>query len=102
MIKINKLMKETDLKNVLFLDRESAKKTLTEKRMELITTIKNKEVKSIRDLARKVDRGNNVVLNDLTLLAENGIIEFKTEKNRKIPKLMHNHVFITPLLYLKE
>jgi len=90
-------MRESSMEDALFIDYDSAREVLTPKRRELIKKMEDKEIESMRNLARKVDRGKNVVFDDLVLLAEKGVIDFKKEKNRKIPVLSHSNIFIKPL-----
>ncbi|KXA95609.1 hypothetical protein AKJ36_00215 [candidate division MSBL1 archaeon SCGC-AAA259I07] len=66
--------------------------------MELIQTIRDEEIESIRDLARKLGRKENVVYDDLKLLFEEGVIDFEEESNRKIPVLRHENIWIRPLV----
>ena len=74
-----------------------ARKVLTEGRLEIIETIRDEDIESIRDLARMLDRGENVGYEDLKLLFEEGIIDFETEANRKIPVLRHKNIFVRPI-----
>lgn len=99
---IRKLLKDLGLDDTLIIGYKSAREVLTEKRIELIKKIEEEEIESIRDLSRKVDRGESVVFNDLVLLAENGIIDFKKEKNRKIPVLRHSNIFVKPIRLKNE
>lgn len=84
--------------DVLVLDRETAQKVLTEKRLELLEEIQNQEAGSVRGLARSVDRDPSQVSRDLDLLFENGLIDFKEQGDRKIPLLRHEHVFVKPII----
>lgn len=88
--------------DVLFIDLKDARKVLTEKRLEIIETIRDEDIESIRDLARTLDRGENVVYDDLKLLFEEGIINFEKEANRKIPVLRHENIFVRPITLKRE
>ncbi len=88
--------------DVLFLELETARKVLTEKRLEIIEHIRDENIESIRDLARTLDRGENVVHNDLKLLFEEGVIDFEQEANRKIPVLRHENIFVRPITLNRE
>ncbi|MFB6245719.1 MAG: hypothetical protein ABEJ03_05235 [Candidatus Nanohaloarchaea archaeon] len=75
-----------------------ARKTLTEKRIEIIETIREEEIESKRDLARKVDRDISVVSKDLKTLWKYGVIEYGEGKNRrKIPELSADKIIVEPL-----
>lgn len=93
----NKLAKagETDF---YVISLEDAEKLLTEKRMELIYVLKNQEVSSSRELSRVLDRDIKQVSEDLNLLHEISVIEFKQKGNRKIPQLRHKNIFIQPVV----
>lgn len=97
MLELSRSLSDAGYKDILFLDLEDAGKVLTQKRLELIEEIKKGDIESIRDLGRKLERKENVVYNDLELLFEEGIIDFKQEKNRKIPVLRHENIFVKPL-----
>lgn len=66
-------------------DPEKIRQILTNKRQELMKAIFTQEPESIRDLAKKVDRGLREVHEDLELLEENKIVYFEKEGNRKKP-----------------
>ena len=87
--------------DVLFIDLEDARKVLTEKRLEIIEAIRDQEISSIRDLARQLDRKENVVHSDLQLLFEEGVVDFEQEANRKIPVLRHENIFVRPITLKK-
>lgn len=84
--------------DVLVLQWDTAEEVLTNKRVELIKTIRAEEPSSIRDLARRVDRDPSAVMKDLKLLFQDGVIEFEQDGNRKIPRLAHEHIVTEPVL----
>lgn len=94
-----KQLSEADLSDVLTLRRDTAENVLTEKRVELLRTIERQDVSSIRDLARQVDRDVSIVSRDLDLLFEADVIEFERDGNAKRPKLAHENVFVTPVVF---
>lgn len=73
-----------------------ARKILTEKRMELINTIREEEINSQRDLSRKVDRNIKSVSTDLEILWKYGVINYIEEDNRKIPELSADKIIVEP------
>lgn len=96
-LELARFLAEKGYSNILFLKPEDARKVLTEKRVEIVRTLKKEEIKSIRDLARKLDRNVSVVHQDLRILFEEGVIDFKKEKNSKIPILDCDGIFTLPL-----
>lgn len=96
--KISKILSREGYDDVLFLRPEDARKVLTQKRLEIIRTVESEKVDSIRGLARKLDRKENVVYEDLELLFEEGIIDFEEKGNRKIPILRHKNVMVYPIV----
>ncbi len=80
--------------DVLVIDHETSKRVHTKKRKELLEVIRDEEIKSIRDLARKVDRDPSVVLDDIRTLFEYSIIDVEKDGNRKIPKLKHDKIVV--------
>lgn len=101
-LQLSKTLSKEGYEDVLFLSLKDARRVLTEKRLEIIQTIKGKEIESIRDLARKLDRKENVVYDDLKLLFEEGVIDFEEEANRKIPVLRHENIWIQPITMKKK
>lgn len=82
----------------LVLERETAERVLTEKRLELLDTLRAERVESISDLAARLDRDVSAVYRDLDLLFEHGLVEYETDGSRKAPRLKHEHVFVEPVL----
>jgi predicted transcriptional regulator len=83
--------------DVLITDRETAKKVLTEKRQQLISRIREGDIKFVRALADDLDRDVSGVSRDLNLLFEADIIEFDTDDQRKIPYLKHDTIVAEPI-----
>lgn len=82
--------------NFLLTDPEVIRK-LTEKRIELLKTVKEKEINSVKELADETDRSWANVSNDLDLLAKEGFIEFKREGKQKKPVLRAQKIFVKPI-----
>jgi predicted transcriptional regulator len=77
---------------------ETAQKTLSPRRMEIVELLQEEEVESVRGLARRLDRDKGQVSRDLGDLAEHGIIEYQTDGRAKIPRLAQEHLVIEPLV----
>ena len=80
------------------MSREAAREVITPKRHELLRTLRDEDVESVRDLARRVDRDAGQVSRDLTVLAEQGLVFFEEEGAAKRPRLRHDHVVVEPIL----
>ncbi|MFB6099899.1 MAG: hypothetical protein ABEK16_01370 [Candidatus Nanohalobium sp.] len=76
---------------------ELAREIMTEKRIEIIETIREEEIESKRDLARKLDRDIKSVSRDLDVLWKYGIVDYREEGNRKIPEITADKIIIEPL-----
>lgn len=91
-----RLKKATEGKNVPhvvnFEDPGKLRKIFTEKRMELIEKIKELSPESIRDLARKLNRGVREVHEDLTLLESYDIVDFLDEGRAKKPRVPYDQI----------
>lgn len=77
---------------------ESARKVLTEKRLELIEVLREEEPESISGLAELVDRDVAAVHRDLEVLTGQGIVEVQDEGNKRRPVLRYSHVFVKPVV----
>lgn len=82
----------------LVIDFETAKAVLTDRRMELLETIRDEEVESVTGLAERLGRDKAAVSRDLDLLCQNQLIEYERQGRRKIPRLLHETVVVMPLL----
>jgi predicted transcriptional regulator len=102
LLQLSKTLSKEGYEDVLFLSLVDARRVLTEKRLEIIQTIKDEEIESIRGLARKLDRKENIVYEDLRLLFEEGVIDFEDEGNRRIPVLRHENIWVRPITMKKK
>ena len=93
---------ETGLDDIHLLRRQTAERVLTEQRELLLKEIQNGDVKSVRDLARRVDRNVSVVSRDLDVLFEADIVEFERDGRAKKPRLAHDTVLVEPLVFKGE
>jgi len=83
--------------DVHIVDRETCAAILTEKRQELIDRIRKGDIRSVRGLAKDLDRDPSGISRDLDLLFEHDIVEFDTKGRRKIPRLKHDTVVAEPI-----
>ncbi|MFB6354986.1 MAG: transcriptional regulator [bacterium] len=71
------------------------RKLLTPKRLEMIEWLmKNDRPDSIRDLARRLDRGKGEVHDDLDVLEQYGIVYFKQDGQAKQPFIPYDEIDI--------
>ena len=84
--------------NFLLVDLETAKSVLTDKRMELLETVRDEPIESVTDLAEQLGRDKAAVSRDLDLLCQQDMIVYERDGSRKIPKLKHETVVVEPLL----
>lgn len=85
------------MENVQIISLESAQKVLTPKRMEIIRTLREEDVASVRELARRLDRDKGQVSRDLQVLAEHAVIHYETDGRSKAPRLTQEHIVIEPI-----
>lgn len=71
---------------------ERIREMLTEKRLELMKAIMEKEPESITELAEILDRGIKEVHNDLSLLEKNNIVFFEKQGRKKKPVIPYNDI----------
>lgn len=83
--------------DVHVVDRETATQLLSEKRQELLDTIREGNVESVRGLAKDLDRDAGAVSRDLDLFFEHDVVEYDREGQRKIPRLKHGVVIAEPI-----
>jgi len=77
---------------------DSAETVLTPKRREIIETLRETTPESVRGLARELDRDKSQVSNDLSTLAELGIIQYEKNGNAKAPRLTQDHIVVEPIV----
>jgi len=76
--------------------RVTNKLTLTDMELEILDFIKNEQPKSIRELARFLNKDIKSIHPKIKELEEEGLIELKKgTKNRKIPYLNYDEISIT-------
>ncbi|GAA0512323.1 ArsR family transcriptional regulator [Halorubrum ezzemoulense] len=86
------------MEGVQVISWESAEIALTPKRREIIETLREKEIGSVRGLARELDRDKSQVSQDLAKLAELGIVRYEKNGNAKSPRLTQEHIVVEPIV----
>ena len=77
---------------IYFNNLKEMRKVLTEKRLELLKTIKDKKPASVYQLARMVHRDIKNVLQDLSYLKELGLVEITETRDKKIPHVGYDKI----------
>lgn len=78
--------------------KNSAESILTDRRLELLETIRDSSIHSVTDLAETLDRDPAAVSRDLDLLFEHDLIEYEQDGSRKISVLKHESILVEPIL----
>jgi hypothetical protein len=94
-----KFLTKSDVEDVLVLKRDTFRDVTTPKRTEIIETIQEEEIDSIRGLSRKLDRKVSAVHKDLEVLYESNVINLKEENGSKVPEIKHQNILPEPLVY---
>lgn len=90
-------LNEAGFDGVQVVTRETAKFLLTPKRLELLDTIREEDVSSVRELAELVGRDKGQVSRDLADLAERGIITYEEDGRSKRPVLVQKNIVVEPI-----
>lgn len=85
------------MENVHVLSHESAETVLTPKRREIIGELRQHDVDSVRELARRLDRDKGDVSRDLATLATHGVIKYDEDGRAKRPYLDQDHIVVEPI-----
>ncbi|EMA07939.1 MULTISPECIES: HVO_A0114 family putative DNA-binding protein [Haloferax] len=75
-------------------DEAALARVLSEKNLELIRTTAREEPKSLRELARLVDRDIKNVSNAINDLAELGLVEFEQDGRSKRPVVWYSDIHV--------
>lgn len=80
------------------ISRDTATRILTDRRYELLQTIKHEQPESVRDLARTLDRDKGAVSRDLATLCEAGVVTYEENGRAKRPVLAQEHLVVEPIV----
>lgn len=92
--KLKRLVESDDDRSddVLLLDPDSYSKVSTEKRREIIESLRNKTYDSKKELSDDLGRDVKNVHDDLEILRRNSVVEFERNGRKISPRLKHRHV----------
>lgn len=77
---------------IYFNNLKEMRKVLTEKRLEILKTIKDKKPASVYELAKMLGRDIKNVLQDLSYLKELGLVEITETRDKKIPRVGYDKI----------
>lgn len=92
-----RLLARGGMTGVQVIGQDTADEVLTERRREIIETLRTVDVGSVRGLARELGRDKGAVSRDLELLASHGVVDFESEGRAKRPYLQHDHLVVEPV-----
>lgn len=84
------------------LNHETTDEVLTPKRRELLERLAEKEYRSVRALARAVDRDKGAVSKDLHTLAKHDLVAYEEHGASKAPQLRHQTIVVEPVVFERE
>ncbi|HUL00254.1 MAG TPA: hypothetical protein VLX29_05290 [Nitrospirota bacterium] len=77
---------------VYFSNLKEMRRVLTERRLELLRTLKDKKPQSVYALAKMLHRDLKNVLQDVTYLQEMGIVDVTETGDKKIPQVRFDRI----------
>lgn len=86
------------MEGVNVISRKTADLVLTDRRYELLQTIKHDQPESVRALARMVDRDKGAVSRDLATLCSAGVVTYEENGRAKRPVLAQEHLVVEPIV----
>jgi len=79
---------------VYFANLKEMRRVLTEKRLEILKTIRDRKPSSVYELAKMLDRDLKNVLQDLSYLRELGIVAITETGLKKVPHFDYDRISI--------
>jgi predicted transcriptional regulator len=77
---------------IYFSNLKEMRRVLTERRLELLKTIKDERPSSVYELARSLNRDLKNVLQDVSYLEELGIIAVSKMGDKKVPRFNYDRI----------
>jgi predicted transcriptional regulator len=77
---------------IYFSNIKDFRKVLTDKRLELLKTVKDRKPSSVYALAKILKRDLKNVLQDIEYLKQAGLVEIEETENRKIPHVEYDRI----------
>lgn len=93
--KLKEILKKEEALFFREIERMNQLKALTEKRMELLRTVREEEPSSIREAAELVDRDVKNVFDDLCLLDKFDVIDLIRKGKRKKPVIKRKIIVVS-------
>ena len=95
--KFLRALAEAGYEDSLVLRRETAERVMSDERARILEELRDGDVRSIRELARRLDRDAGAVKRDLDVLFECDVIEYEEHGARKAPRLKYESIFVEQL-----
>lgn len=96
--KMARALATAGMEGVNVISRKTAHLVLTDRRYELLQTIKHDQPESVRALARMVDRDKGAVSRDLATLCTAGVATYEKNGRAKRPVLAQEHLVVEPIV----
>ena len=77
---------------IYFSNLKEMRRALTEKRLELLHTVKERKPSSVYELAKMLHRDLKNVLQDVEYLRELGILEVEELDDKKVPRMDYDKI----------
>jgi len=77
---------------IYFSNLKEMRRVLTEKRLELLHTVKERKPSSVYSLAKMLHRDLKNVLQDVEYLRELGVLEVEEHDDRKVPRMDYDKI----------
>ncbi len=77
---------------IYFSNLKEMRRALTEKRLELLHTVKERKPSSVYELAKILHRDLRNVLQDVEYLRELGVLEVEVSNDKKIPHMNYDKI----------
>lgn len=84
--------------NVHVLSHDAADRALTPARRRIVTTLAERDVSSLRELAGILDRDPGNLSRDLRVLVAENVIRYVEEGRSKRPELVHDTIVVEPVV----
>lgn len=95
---VGQALSQSGFGDVLVLSHEAADQALTPTRREIVATLAETEVESLRELADELDRDPGNLSRDMRVLVAEDIVRYDTTGKSKRPELKHDTIVVEPLI----
>lgn len=96
--KMARALAKAGMEGVNVITQRTAEQVLTQRRREILRTIRDEQPESVRALARTLDRDKGAVSRDLATLCEAGVVTYEPNGRAKRPVLAQEHLVVEPIV----